>query len=260
MKKGVALMLLLSMLGLAACDAAPAATTASSATIQAATVAATEAVEPTEPAEPDDGSLKFYYDDRISFADLGGTETSSVTILEQTVESSKVGSDQPDDAVLFYDEDGHQLIAVGVGTATVEVDGTQALVRVRPAPISLFMITGSSSGTGQCGNGAQSVLCEAGQAYSCYKTASFLGATDDMGIGYGSAVRPQGIDAFTPGGGGTLGEGGALAWKWNQLTGEKVWILNAAVGGSCIPEGHKGQIYYEPAVDMYRAAAHVLKN
>lgn len=259
-KKGIALMLILSMLGLAACDATPAATTASNTATQAATTVVTEATEATDPPEPDDGSLKFYYDDRISFADLGGTETSTVTVLEQAVESRKVGSNQPDDAVLFYDESGHQFIAVGVGTATVDVDGTQVLVRVRTAPISLFMITGSSSGSGQCGNGAQSVMCEAGQAYSCYKTATFTGATNDMGLGYGSAVRPQGIDAFMPGGGGTLGEGSAMAWKWNQLTGEKVWVLNAAVGGSVIPEWHKGQMYYEPAVSMYRAATHVLKN
>ena len=256
-KRGIAIMLIISMLSLAACDAAPAATTAATEPTQAATIPTTAATEPTE---PDDGSLKFYYDDRISFADLGGTESSTVTVLEQTVESRKVGSDQPDDAVLFYDEAGHRFIAVGVGTATVDVDGTQVLVRVRTAPISLFMITGSSSGSGQCGNGAQSVMCEAGQAYSCYKTATFTGATNDMGLGYGSAVRPQGIDAFMPGGGGTLGEGSAMAWKWNQLTGEKVWVLNAAVGGSVIPEWHKGQMYYEPAVSMYRAAAHVLKN
>ena len=254
MKRGIALMLILSSLGLAACGAAPVATTTPTTTTQATTVAATEATE------ADDGSLKFYYDDRISFADLGGTEASSVTILEQSVQSRKVGSDQPDDAVLFYDEASRQFIAVGVGTATLDVDGTQVLARVRTAPISLFMITGSSSGSGQCGNGAQSVMCEAGQAYSCYKTSTFTGATNDMGLGYATAVRPQGIDAFMPGGGGTLGEGSALAWKWNQLTGEKVWVLNAAVGGSVIPEWHKGQMYYEPAVSMYRAATHVLKN
>ena len=55
-----------------------------------------------------------------------------------------------------------------------------------------------------------------------------------MGIGFAAPAKPAGIDAFAPGGGGTIGEGSALAWKWNQLTGEKVWVLNTAKGGSTI--------------------------
>lgn len=216
--------------------------------------------ETTEPTEPDDGSITFYYDDRISFEMLGGTKESQLEIKAQEVTSFVVGSDTPDAAVLHYDVENAQLIAVGTGTATVSVDGTDVLVRVRPAPISLFMITGHSLGAGQCGNGAQSVVCEAGQAYSSHKTATFTQALPGMGIGFAAALKPEGIDAFAPGGGGTIGEGSALAYTWNQLTGEKVWILNAAVGGSVISEWYKDQQYYNPAVAMYRAAATVLCN
>jgi hypothetical protein len=81
-----------------------------------------------------------------------------------------------------------------------------------------------------------------------------------MGIGFASTVKPQGIDAFGPNGGGTIGEGSAIAYKWNQLTGEKVWVLNAAVGGSVITEWYQGQKCYTPAVKMYLAAAQVLSN
>ena len=214
----------------------------------------------TEATEPDDGSFKAYYDDRISLAELGGSEASTVEIRDQEVASFVVGSSEQDQAVLYFDEENAQLIAVGTGTATVVIDGTAQVVRVRPAPISLFMITGHSLGAGQCGVAAQSVVSEAGQVYSSHKAATFQEATSDMGLGLYAPSRPEGIDAFTPDGGGTIGEGSALAWKWNQLTGEKVWVLNAAVGGSVIPEWHKGQTYYTPAVAMYRAAAQVLAN
>lgn len=137
--------------------------------------------ETAEPTEPDDGSIKFYYDDRISFEELGGTKESAVEIKAQEVTSFVVDSDTPDTAVLYHDEENAQLIAVGTGTATVSVDGADVLVRVRPAPISLFMITGHSLGAGQCGNGAQSVVCEAGQAYSCHKAATFTQAAPGYG-------------------------------------------------------------------------------
>ncbi len=220
----------------------------------------TTAAPTTEPTEPDDGSIKFYYDDRILPVDLGASEQSVITVKEQNVVSTIVGSSDLDTSVLYYHEEQGQYIATGVGTAVLDIDGTEVLVRVRPAPISLFLITGHSLGAGQCGNGAQSVKSEAGQAYSCHKTSTFQEATADMGIGFAAPNKPAGIDAFAPDGGGTIGEGAGLAWKWNQLTGEKVWVLNSAVGGSVIPEWHKGQVYYEPAVAMYRAAAQVLAN
>ena len=257
LKRGIVLMicaaLLASMVGCGAPAGAgePAVTTLTPETTAEPT---------TEPTEPDDGSIKFYYDDRIALSELGANEASVITVKEENVISTVVGSSEADASVLYYHEEQKQYIATGVGTALLDVDGTEVLVRVRPAPISLFLITGHSLGAGQCGNGAQSVKIEAGQAYSCHKTATFQQAASDMGLGFSAPTKPTGIDAFAPDGGGTIGEGSALAWKWNQLTGEKVWVLNSAVGGSVIPEWHKGQVFYEPAVAMYRAAAQVLSN
>lgn len=257
LRKGILIMLALTLsFGcLSACGdaSAPAETTT-------ATAASQETTQATEPTEPDDGSIRFYYDDRISYEELGGQKGSVVQILDQQVQSTKVGSEEADDAVLYFDEANGQLIAVGVGTATLDVDGVQVLVRVRPAPISLFLITGHSISAGQCGVKEQSVAIEPGQAYSCHKASTFQSATLNTGIGYTATEKPAGIDAFSVGGGGTIGQGSALAWKWNQLTGEKVWVLNAGVGGSVIPEWHKGQPNYEAAVAMYRAAALALRN
>ena len=236
-------------------------TACSGSTVSPAEFVPEEVMEPVvETTELDDGSIKFYYDDRILLSELGASDDSVITVKSQNVESKIVGSTELDNDVLYFHEEQKVYIAVGVGTALLDVDGVEVLVRVRPAPISLFMITGHSGGAGQCGNGAQSVEIEAGQAYSCHKTATFQSATSDMGIGFAAPSKPAGIDAFAPGGGGTIGEGSALAWKWNQLTGEKVWVLNAAVGGSVISEWHQGQVYYEPAVAMYLAAAQVLSN
>ena len=221
---------------------------------------ATEETVPVETTEPDDGSIKFFYDDRISPEEFGGKADSVIEISQQQIDSFKVGTKELDDSVLVFDAENGVYIASGVGTATLLVDNQEVLIRVKPAPISLFMITGHSIGAGQKGNAAQSVASEPGQVYSCHKTATFQNADSAMGLGHFAEVRPEGIDAFSAGGGGTIGEGSALAWKWNQLTGEKVWVLNAAVGGSVISEWHKGQTYYTPAVTMYRAAALVLKN
>ena len=256
LKRGLLIMLCSAMIfSLFGCGAAPVETTDGASVVETTLPAAT-----TEPTEPDDGSIKFYYDDRISFEELGASDGAVITVKDQQIVSTIVGSSDLDSAILYFDEENKQYIAVGVGTATLDIDGQEVLIRVRPAPISLFMITGHSLGAGQCGVAAQSVVSEAGQVYSCHKTASFQEATAEMGIGFAAASKPAGIDAFAPGGGGTIGEGSALAWKWNQLTGEKVWVLNAAVGGSVIPEWVKGQVYYEPAAAMYRAAAQVLAN
>lgn len=260
-RKGILIMLCMSLIMgvIAGCDAA--APTGGAVEQTAAPTETTEAiVETTEEPWPDDGAYRAYYDDRIPITELGGNADSVVEIVDQQVESLIVGSAEQDTAVVYYDKENAQFIVVGTGVTTVSIDGTQKLIRARAAAISLFMITGHSLGAGQCGNGAQSVMIEAGQAYSCHKTATFQEATAEMGIGFAAATKPAGIDAFAPGGGGTIGEASALAWKWNQLTGEKVWVLNAAVGGSVIPEWHKGQTYYEPAVKMYRAAAQVLSN
>ena len=260
-KRGLLLMLCSALLcSLIGCGGtAPAETTIGGTQTEPTTIAPTEP-EPTEEPWPDDGAYRAYYDDRIPVAELGGNADSVVEIVDQQVESYMVGSSDPDSAVVYYDKENAQFIVIGTGVTTVSIDGTEKLIRARAASISLFMITGHSLGAGQCGNGAQSVMIEAGQAYSCHKTATFQEATSEMGIGFAAATKPAGIDAFAPGGGGTIGEGSALAWKWHQFTGEKVWVLNAAVGGSVIPEWHKGQTYYEPAVKMYRAAAQVLAN
>ncbi|MBR5570272.1 MAG: hypothetical protein IKW10_05185 [Oscillospiraceae bacterium] len=215
-------------------------------------------------------TISLRYDDRKDLNTLvGAAEGAEVSISNEVVTSTG------DSHVLVY-ENG-LLIATGTGTAKLTVDGTSYEVTVSPAPISLFMITGHSVGRGEKGNGAQSVAMEAGQAYSThrYHTYEATGSaaiidpnevTETTGLGYGAANRLSGIDAFAAGQGGNEGEGSALAWQWNQLTGEKVWVINAAVGGSCLnewipgAEGHNTTYknHFETSLAAFQAAEAIL--
>ena len=201
-------------------------------------------------------TIELYYDDVLTLNALG---CSKVEINEQNPTSKIVGSQDTDNAVLYYHKERKALIAVGTGTAVLKADDKTYTVTVTAAPISLFMITGHSIGAGQTGVAAQSVLCDDGQAYSSHGAGYVPEYTPGTGIGFSAGMKPENIDAFVSMGDGTIGEGGALAWQWNNLTGEKVWILNAAAGGTCLNEWAKGGTVYENAVRLFRYAQNVLK-
>lgn len=200
--------------------------------------------------------IELLYDDRKLVAQLVGKEVSKVEITNQTVTSKQIGTETADENVLIY-ENG-MVYAVGTGTATLVADGKSYPITVKAAPLSMFLITGHSIGAGEQGNGEQSVTVEAGQVYSSFKRSSLTSA--EGGLGYGSAKRAGGtkgtdmLDAFAPGNGGTRGVGSALGYQWNQLTGEKVWVMNLAIGGSCINEWIPGVVGHHAENDEDSAA------
>lgn len=216
-----------------------------------------QSAPPTETTAAAKGeTLELQYDDHLSIADICDEKKPEVTISNQTVTSKAVGTDDPDEAVLTYDEKGKCIIATGAGTATLEVAGKVYEVTVTAAPISLFMITGHSIGAGEYGDAQISAVCADGMAYSSHGTKALHGVSGNSGIGYGSKIA--GIDAFSAKGAGTIGEGSGLAWQWIEDTGEKVWILNTAVPGACLPEWIPGEEYYENAVATFKAAEEIL--
>ena len=197
--------------------------------------------------------LTLRYDDRYNVSGK------SVNILNAgTPTSYKVGTTEKDAAVITLD--GDNLVATGIGTAQVKIDDTVYNITVEAAPISLVMITGHSIGAGQNGDPNNSVVGPAGQVYSSHGTTNLGATTDGVGIGYGAAVKAANINAFTEAGTGTKGEGSGLAWQWNNLTGEKIWVLNTAVGGSCLPEWIPGETYYKNAVTQFQRAQAILAN
>ena len=212
------------------------------------------------------GTLALYYDDRFAVGDY------QVSLGNQNCTSKKVGSEALDDFVVT--KVGDQLIATGCGTcvATFSKDSVDyaVTITVKPAPISLVMITGHSLGAGEKGNAAESVVCEDGQAYSTYAKAGDLTVDNassfvPAALGYaGDHNAAAAINAFTSSGSGVQGEDSAFAYYWNQLTGEKIWVLNAARSGTCL------QNYWLPsltdssnnnfwrAVALFKAAENVL--
>lgn len=214
------------------------------------------------------GTLALYYDDRFAIGDY------QVSLGDQNCTSKKVGLEASDDAVVT--EVGDQLIATGCGTcvATFSKDSVDyaVTITVKPAPISLIMITGHSLGAGERGNAAESVVCEDGQAYSTYAKAGDLTVDNassfvPAALGYaGDHTAAADINAFASAGSGVQGEDSAFAYYWNQLTGEKIWVLNAARSGTCL------QNYWLPsltdssnnnfwrAVALFKAAEDVLSH
>ena len=212
------------------------------------------------------GSLRLYYDARFPVGEY------QVSLGDQQCDSKKAGTNEPDDAVITKVD--NQLIATGCGTcmATFSKEGVSysVMITVTAAPISLVMVTGHSLGAGEKGNPTESVVCEAGQAYSTYAKAGELTVENaatyvPAALGYaGDHIAAADINAFTSAGSGVQGEDSAFAYYWNRLTGEKIWVLNAARSGSCLQNywlpsltdgGHNN---FWCAVALFQAAENVL--
>jgi len=197
------------------------------------------------------------YDDRY---DVSGKSVEIVDAGKPTSYKVGYGVEEGtfDDAVITLD--GEKLIATGTGTAKVRIDGVLYEITVEAAPISLFMITGHSMGAGQKGSKTESVVGPEGQVYSSHGTGNLSATTEGVGISYAAGTKANNVNAFTEEGSGTIGEGSALAWQWNKLTGEKVWVLNTAVGGSNLKEWIPGTTNYKNAVNQFKRAEAILSN
>lgn len=223
---------------------------------------------------PELGRIVMEYDDRLRVTDLG--QKGEPDSIVSYVTSKKVGTDTPDDAVLVY-VDG-KLIAVGVGTAEVTWGtGSQAVtynITVEPAVISMLMVTGHSLGSGSQGTASKTIICEDGEIYCtnerAYAWKITTGSTSTetvegidvtgMGLGYGSEIRPKNIDALNESGAGVNGVDSAVAYRWAQLTGEKVWILNSAKGSTSLQTWQKGGFNYRHAVELFTTAEEIMYN
>ena len=174
---------------------------------------------------------------------------------------------------------GDKLIATGIGTAKVKIDGVTYTVTVKAAPISLLLLIGQSNMRGSEGDPNQSIVCPDGMVYATYgddRGASNTAMTVDNATNYapsaltgvGSLLNVNGntdclggypLNSLTAEGAGRMGPDSGFAYEWVKQTGEKVWIVNAAHGGTSITTWQKGKANYEEALLLFGACQETLR-
>ena len=134
-------------------------------------------------------------------------------------------------------------------------------VTVEPAKLTLMYVAGQSNAEGYCSSDSgyrlsDSIACVEGEVYSTYaptssKANSIAGlsfsklckannAVDFVAGSLGGNESISGnsleykLNALTRNGLGKTGPDSGLAYEWNRLTGDKVWVVNTAWGGTSI--------------------------
>lgn len=187
------------------------------------------------------------------------------------------GNTVPDTAVVALE--GDTLVATGIGTASVKVDGETYEITVTAAPISLLLLIGQSNMYDSEGNAGQSIVCSDGTVYATFG--------DDRGDAEGimnvdnatqfaasaltgeySTINVEGttehlsyypINSLTEKGLGTFGPDSGFAYEGVNQAGEKVWIVNAAHGGSDINSCADGGVNFEECALLFSACQETLR-
>ena len=220
----------------------------------------------------DTGAMELRYDDHVNLT--GKT----VEIIDAGVPTSyQVGygieaNQVPDTAVVTLE--GTTLVATGTGTAQVKIDGVVRDVKVSAAPISMLFLLGQSNMQGSEGNANQSIVCEDGQVYSTYgdrytmNTSNATNFAPSALTGTGSAVNVNGtttnlkdwpVYLLNAAGAGKAGPDSGFGYEWAKQTGEKVWVINAAHGGSAISSWQKNGANYKEAVLLFKACQETMR-
>lgn len=172
---------------------------------------------------------------------------------------------------------------------TVERSGpipaTRVSVSVKPASLSVLYLLGQSNMEGHSPDsssymGKDSVVCEEGVVYSTYVPA--FSAFSKIVSGISQSGYMQGASALdfvaeslasdrsmtgtglkyplnqlTAARSGKSGMDGALAWKWNKLTGDKVWVSNLAAGSTYISDWTSQGAYFKKILPAMKALRQV---
>lgn len=216
-----------------------------------------------------ENSMTIRYDDYINIS--GKT----VKIVDAGKPTSyqvgyKVADGTPDKAVIT--KSGDYLVATGIGTAKVSIDGFEWTITVEPAPISIFLLIGQSNMYGSEGNAKESIACEEGQVYSTFapKTLSVANARNYVAstlagekkkvsiYGTQTELASAAINSISESGSGKVGPDSGIGYEWTMLTGEKVWLVNAAHGGSNIESWQPDGSNYQEATTLFKYCLRVL--
>lgn len=160
-------------------------------------------------------------------------------------------------------------------------------ISVRPARLTTMFIAGQSNAEGTSSNNfgfhpEDSVLCERGTVYSSYTNHNSDVARNITGIKdlelipinesrksvpssltstkniYGEEMKYK-LDSLTQDGNGKTGFDSGLAYEWNRRTTDKVWVVNAAWGGSSVKKWIPGEDCYINADGLYKGVDDVIK-
>ena len=174
---------------------------------------------------------------------------------------------------------GDTLVATGIGTAKVKIDGAIYEITVTSAPISLLLLIGQSNMRGSEGDANQSIVCPDGMVYASFgdergdaegimnennatnfAASALTGAYSTINVnGTTSNLSYYPINSLTEAGKGTFGPDSGFAYEWVKQTGEKVWVVNAAHGGSSITSWQPNATNYKEAVLLFAACQETLR-
>ena len=174
---------------------------------------------------------------------------------------------------------GDTLIATGIGSATVKIDGVLHEVTVTAAPISLLLLIGQSNMRGSEGNANQSIVCLDGMVYSTYgddrgedntamtvsnatrfAPSALTGTYSGINVvGTTECLSGYPVNSLTEAGAGKIGPDSGFAYEWVKQTGEKVWVVNAAHGGTNISAWQPGTTEYEECQALFAACQETLR-
>lgn len=164
----------------------------------------------------------------------------------------------------------------------VNIEAVQINIEVEPARLTMMFIAGQSNAQGSCSintgyNPQDSVVNKEGTVYSTYAphtaaTGRNVTAINDIkacnitnvdkfvagdltsGKSQHGGELVYGIDSLTYAGNGKTGLDGALAYEWNLLSQDKVWVVNAGAPGTGSNLWIPGTECYERAVAVFNAA------
>ena len=222
-------------------------------------------------------SLALRFDDHY---DITGK---TVEIMDAGIPTSyQVGYGVEENTVLdtaVVTVEGNNLVATGIGTAVVMIDGQILKVNVEAAPISLLLLIGQSNMRGSEGNADQSIVCPDGMVYATFgddrgdaegimnvnnatkfAASALTGAYSTINVeGTTEHLSYYPLNSLTEDGAGTFGPDSGFAYEWVEQTGEKVWIVNAAHGGSSMTSWQPNATNFKEAVLLFNACQETLR-
>ncbi|MBQ3501120.1 MAG: hypothetical protein IJA70_06840, partial [Oscillospiraceae bacterium] len=141
------------------------------------------------------------------------------------------------------------------------------------------LLIGQSNMRGSEGNANQSIICPEGVVYATYgddrgadntamsKTNARFFAPSALAGEY-SSINVDGtteclsgypVYSLNEAGAGKIGPDSGFGYEWAKQTGEKVWVVNAAHGGTAINTWQDGAIQFEECERLFKACQETLR-